>query len=96
MRTKKYRLWHEAYIFKLVNAVFWDFAKTNLQLSESSANIFVKSSSKTITIKITSTDPTILSILKINFQDLENEFQKVLNPPEKNPKHNLEIKFAVK
>ncbi len=40
IRTKKYKLWHEAHIFKLVNDVFWTFAKTNLQLSESSVNIF--------------------------------------------------------
>lgn len=64
-RSKKYRLWQEAYWLVLLNQALKTFTEQHLQLKNPEIRAFVRLQGQVLHVKIAAKEPTVLVALKI-------------------------------
>ena len=94
-RSKKYRLWQEAYWLAWLNQALEAFTKEHLQLKNPEIRAFVKLQGQVLHIKIAAKEPTVLAALKIAQKALLNFLHQNL-PQKAQLFAQLKISFLVK
>jgi hypothetical protein len=77
-KTKKYKLWQEAYLYRLCHETVWAFLDANLSLAKEELQIFLKSSQAKLRLTLASRNPTLLSWLKTHQEELDQRLSLAL------------------